>query len=471
MNRRKSRHECRLGKQECLRHVCAEGTTCRAPTSRWGRHMDRKIAPARSVSGKVRLPGDKSISHRYAMLAALAEGRSVIKNFATGADCSSTLECLRQLGADIQREGDEVVIEGVGLGGLSAPRDQLDAGNSGSTIRMLSGILAGQGFESVIGGDESLSRRPMRRIITPLTRMGAQIIGRDGDFPPLRIQGAELQPIEYELPVASAQVKTSVLFAGLFAEGITIVREPLPTRDHSEIALRQFGAEIDVGNRRIELRGRPRLRALQLAVPSDLSTAVFFLAAGLLAPHADLTVQRVGLNPTRTAVLDVLREMGADLEILPCDMLHGEPLGDVRVRGSESASGAVLKGGRIEGQTTAEVIDELPILAVLGAASEEGLTIRDASELRFKESDRIATVAENLTRMGVEVEVLDDGMHIPGRQKFRAAKLDSFGDHRVAMAFSVAALRADGPCVIRNAEAASVSFPGFFEVLDQVVDR
>ena len=433
--------------------------------------MDRRIAPARSVSGKIRLPGDKSISHRYAMLAALAEGCSVIKNFATGADCSSTLECLRRLGADIKRQGDEVVIEGVGLGGLSAPRAQLDAGNSGSTIRMLSGILAGQGFESVIGGDESLSRRPMRRIITPLTRMGAHIVGRDGDFPPLRIQGAELKPIDYELPVASAQVKTSVLFAGLFAEGTTIVREPLPTRDHSEIALRQFGAEISVGDGRIDLRGRPRLRALQLAVPSDLSTAVFFLATGLLVPRADLTVRGVGLNRTRTAVLDVLRAMGADIEISAHEEIHGEPLGDVRVRGSESASGAVLKGGLIEGQTTAEVIDELPVLAVLGAASEEGLTIRDASELRFKESDRIATVAENLTRMGVEVEVLDDGMHIPGRQKFRAAKLDSFGDHRVAMAFSVAALRADGPCVIRNAEAASVSFPGFFEVLDQVVDR
>ena len=433
--------------------------------------MDRRIAPARSVSGKIRLPGDKSISHRYAMLAALAEGRSVIKNFATGADCSSTLECLRRLGADIKRQGDEVVIEGVGLSGLSAPRAQLDAGNSGSTIRMLSGILAGQGFESVIGGDESLSRRPMRRIITPLTRMGAQIVGRDGDFPPLRIQGAELKPIDYELPVASAQVKTSVLFAGLFAEGTTIVREPLPTRDHSEIALRQFGAHIEVGDRRIEIRGRPRLRALQLTVPSDLSTAVFFLAAGLLAPHADLTVRGVGLNPTRRAVLDVLRRMGADLEVSAHDELHGEPLGDVRVRGSGSASGRVLKGGRIEGQTTAEVIDELPILAVLGAASEEGLTIRDASELRFKESDRIATVAENLARMGVEVEVFDDGMHIPGRQRFRAAKLDSFGDHRVAMAFSVAALHADGPSVIQNAEAAAVSFPEFFEVLGQVVDR
>ena len=433
--------------------------------------MDHRIAPARSVSGKVRLPGDKSISHRYAMLAALAEGRSVIKNFATGADCSSTLECLRALGISIRRDDSEVVIEGVGLGGLSAPRAQLDAGNSGSTMRMLSGILAGQAFESVIGGDESLSRRPMRRIITPLTRMGAQIVGRAGDFPPLRIQGAELQPIEYELPVASAQVKTSVLFAGLFAEGTTIVREPLRSRDHSELALRQFGAEISVGDGRIDLRGRPRLRALQLAVPSDLSTAVFFLAAGLLVPRADLTVRGVGLNRTRTAVLDVLRAMGADIEISAHEEIHGEPLGDVRVRGSESASGPVLKGGRIEGQMAAEVIDELPILAVLGAASEEGLTIRDASELRFKESDRIATVAENLTCMGVVVEELDDGMHIPGRQRFRAAKLDSFGDHRVAMAFSVAALRADGPSVIRNAEAAAVSFPGFFEVLDQVVDR
>ena len=433
--------------------------------------MDRKIGPARSVFGKVRLPGDKSISHRYAMLAALAEGRSVVENFATGADCASTLDCLRSLGVDVQCEGAGVVIEGVGLDGLREPRDQLDAGNSGSTIRMLSGILAGQGFESVIGGDQSLSRRPMRRIITPLTHMGAHIVGRAGDFPPLRIQGVELHPIDYELPVASAQVKTSVLFAGLFAEGTTIVREPLPTRDHSEIALRQFGAEIDVGDGRIDLRGRPRLRALQLAVPSDLSTAVFFLAAGILVPRADLTLQGVGLNPTRTAVLDVLRRMGADLEVSAHEEIHGEPLGDVRVRGSKSASGPVLKGGRVEGQMAAELIDELPILAVLGAASEEGLTIRDASELRFKESDRIATVAENLGRMGVEVKVFDDGMHIPGPQRFRGAKLDSFGDHRVAMAFSVAALHADGPCVIRNAEAASVSFPEFFGMLDDVVAR
>ena len=433
--------------------------------------MDRKISPARSVSGKVRLPGDKSISHRYAMLAALAEGRSVIGNFATGADCSSTLECLRALGIGIRREDNEVVVEGAGLGDLSAPRVHLNAGNSGSTMRMLSGILAGQAFESVIGGDESLSRRPMGRIITPLTRMGAQILGRAGDLPPLRIQGTELKPIEYELPVASAQVKTSILFAGLFAEGTTIVREPLWSRDHSELALRQFGAEIEVADRRISLRGRPRLRGLPLAVPADLSTAVFFLAAGLLTPHADLTVQGVGLNPTRTAVLDVLRKMGADLDISAHGKIHGEPRGDLRVRGPISASRPVLKGGLIAGQTTAEVIDELPALAVLGAASEEGLTIRDASELRHKESNRIATVAENLERMGVEVEVFDDGMHIPGRRRLRAAKLDSFGDHRVAMAFSVAALRADGPCVIQHAEAAAVSFPDFFEALNRVVDR
>ncbi len=432
--------------------------------------MDRRISPARSVSGKLRLPGDKSISHRYAMLAALAEGPSVIGNFATGADCSSTLECLRALGIGIRRDENEVVVEGAGLGGLSTPRDQLDTGNSGSTIRMLSGILAGQAFESVIGGDESLSRRPMRRIITPLTRMGARIIGRAGDLPPLRIQGAQLKPIDYELPMASAQVKTSVLFAGLFAEGTTMVREPLPTRNHSEIALRQFGAEIEVADRRIALRGLPRLRGLQLAVPADLSTAVFFLAAGLLVPRADITVQGVGLNPTRTAVLGVLRKMGADLEVLTQREVHGEPLGDIRVRGPNSASRAVLEGGLIAGQTAAEVIDELPVLAVLGAASEEGLTIRDASELRLKESDRITTVAENLQGMGVEVEVFDDGMHIPGRQRFRAAKFDSFGDHRVAMAFSVAALRADGPCVIRHSEAVAVSFPEFFEALDQVTD-
>ena len=429
--------------------------------------MTRTIQPISSIHGTLRLPGDKSISHRYAMLAALAEGPTVIRNYSTGADCASTLGCLRGLGVAIEHSGACVTVEGVGLTGLQVPSGALDAGNSGSTIRMLSGILAGQSFKTTIGGDESLSRRPMHRIITPLAEMGARIEARDGGVPPLTIQGKALRPLSYDLPVPSAQVKTAVLFAGLFAEGQTSVREPLATRNHSEIALREFGATVAVDGPEVRVQGRPRLRGLELQVPGDLSSSSFFLAAGLLLPGSDLTMEGVGLNPTRTALLEVLHDMGADVEVLTSNAEYGEPVGDLRVRGRTGA-GPVLEGGVIQGETTAGVIDEIPILAVLGAASRQGLEIRDAAELRVKESDRIATVAENLKRMGVRVEVRDDGMAIPGRQAFQPAEVDSFGDHRIAMAFTIAALAAQGPCQINAAEAASVSFPEFYQLLESV---
>ena len=430
--------------------------------------MGRMISPVQSVSGSLRLPGDKSISHRYAMLGAVAEGRTRIDNYSTGADCASTLACLRALGVSIEHRDDLVTIEGVGLDGLRAAVESLDAGNSGSTIRMLSGLLSGQAFATVIAGDESLARRPMRRIITPLARMGATIEARDGEFPPLRIRGGALEPIDYELPVASAQVKTALLFAGLYADGTTTVREPLPTRDHSEIALREFGAEITADAGTIAVTGRPRLAGRPLRVPADLSSAAFFIAAALLLPGSQLTLEAVGLNPTRAALLDVLRLMGADIEVRAERTSAGEAVGDIEVRGPRDGDAGALRGGVIEGAMTAAVIDEVPILAVLGAASEEGLVIRDAAELRVKETDRIATVADNLQRMGVEVEVFDDGMKISGGSRFRAADLDSFGDHRIAMAFTIAALRADGACTMKRSEAASVSFPEFFELLDRV---
>ena len=426
------------------------------------------ISPVQSVSGSLRLPGDKSISHRYAMLGAIAEGSTRIDNYSTGADCASTLGCLRALGVSIEHRADVVTIEGVGLDGLRAPAAPLDAGNSGSTIRMLSGLLSGQAFATVIAGDESLARRPMRRIITPLARMGATIEARDGEFPPLRIRGGALEPIDYELPVASAQVKTAVLFAGLYAEGTTTVREPLPTRDHSEIALREFGAEVRVEAGAIALEGRPRLKSRELRVPADLSSAAFFIAAALLLPGSQLTLEAVGLNPTRAALLDVLRLMGADIEVRAERTSAGEAVGDIEVRGPRDGDAGALRGGVIEGAMTAAVIDEVPILAVLGAASEEGLVLRDAAELRVKETDRIATVADNLQRMGVRTEVFDDGMKISGGSRFRAADLDSFGDHRIAMAFTIAALRADGACTMKRSEAASVSFPEFFDLLDRV---
>ena len=428
--------------------------------------MDRTITPAGPLTGVVRLPGDKSVSHRYGMLAAIAEGRSEIHNYSTGADCASTLACMRALGVSVARDGGRVVIEGAGLDGLRKASEALDAGNSGSTIRMLSGILAGQSFETRIFGDESLSRRPMRRIMTPLTAMGATIEARDGEFPPLTIRGGRLRSIDYVSPVASAQVKSAVLLAGIFAEGTTSVTEPLVTRNHSEIALREFGANIQVDGLRISIEGRPRLTGRRLEVPSDLSGAAFFLAAGLLQPRSDLTLKGVGLNPTRTALLDVLHSMGASIEITRSETHNGERVGDLRI--TAPAAGAGLEGGVIEGEATAGVIDEIPVLAILGAASRRGLEIRDAAELRVKETDRIATIAENLGRMGVRVESAPDGMRIPGGQTFHAAELDSFGDHRIAMAFVVAALAADGASTMRNAEAASVSFPEFYEVLERL---
>ena len=414
------------------------------------------------MSGEICLPGDKSISHRYAMLASIAEGESRIHNYSTGADCHSTLGALRALGIAAGESGTDVTIHGRGLDGLKAPASDLDAGNSGSTIRMLSGILAAQPFTSRITGDASLSRRPMGRIMKPLGEMGASISAREGRFPPLEIRGAKLRPIDYTLPVPSAQVKTCVLFAGLYADGETVVREPVRSRDHTEIALREFGAEIRVERRVITVKGRPRLMGREMFVPSDLSSAAFFIVAALLVPDASLVLRGVGLNPTRSTLLDLLAAMGANVKVLDVEEKNGELVGQISVKSSR------LRGGVIKKETTAALIDEIPVLAVLGAASEEGLTVRDAAELRIKETDRIATIAENLRRMGIEPEETPDGIRIPGRQRFRAATLDSFGDHRIAMAFSIAALIADGPCTVRGAEAASVSFPEFFQILRQV---
>jgi len=421
--------------------------------------MREQICPAVSISGEIELPGDKSISHRYAMLAAIAEGTSKLENYSTGADCQSTLACVRAMGAVIDKRDGATLIQGRGLEGLREPAEMLDAGNSGSTIRMLSGILAAQAFESRIGGDDSLSRRPMQRILDPLRQMGAYMDARDGRFPPLTIHGTKLHAIEYTLPVPSAQVKSCVLLAGLYADGRTTVHEPIRTRDHTELALREFGADVEVIKRSITVTGRPVLQARTLRVPGDLSSAAFFLVAALIVPESDLTVVGVGLNPTRSALLDFLVEMGADIQVLDVGSAGEELSGNVRIRKSR------IRGGVLEKARTAALIDEIPVLAVLGAASEEGLTVRDAAELRVKETDRIATIADNFSRMGLVIEVREDGFAVPGRQQFHAAKIDSFGDHRIAMAFSVAALAADGECTIENADAASVSFPEFFATL------
>ena len=436
--------------------------------------MDRSIQPARRIAGGVRLPGDKSISHRYALLGAIAEGETSIRNYAPGADCASTLRCLEQLGVPISRRKvdseigepvEEIGINGRGLGGFLPPRNTLDAGNSGSTIRMLSGLLAGHPFRSVITGDESLQRRPMKRVIEPLTRMGATIRAREGNLPPLEIDGARLHGIDYSLPVASAQVKSAVLLAGLLAEGQTAVTEPVQTRDHTEIALAHFGAEIERKRRSTTVRGGHPLKGQKLTVPGDLSSAAFFLCAALLFTDSDLYLQDVGLNPTRTALLDFLSSMGAQIKVLNLGESSCELIGDLHVIGGR------LRGGQIDGEMAAALIDEIPVLAVLGTQTEDGLIVHGAEELRLKESDRIATVAENLKRMGAKVEVFPDGFAIPGRQSLSGADLDSFGDHRIVMAFAVAALVARGECLLRSSEAATVSFPGFFEQLDRIAER
>src|SRR5579863_1432600 len=424
--------------------------------------MRQTIRPAGRLSGLITLPGDKSISHRFAMIASLAEGASKITNYSTGADCHSTLDCVRALGLEVEEQGTTVTVKGRGLDGWQRPQNDLDAGNSGSTIRMMAGLLAAQPFTSRLFGDESLSRRPMGRIIKPLESMGARIEARDGMYPPLLVHGNRLHSIDYTLPVPSAQVKTCVLFAGLFADGTTIVRETIRSRDHTEIALREFGADLKVVKRVITIEGRPKLTGREVVVPSDLSSAAFFLVAGLLVPGSHLVIRNVGLNPTRSALLDFLLSIGGAVKVLKIESVNGELIGDIEVRHSR------VRGGTIDRELTAAIIDEIPVLAVLGAASEEGIVICDAQELRIKETDRIATVADNFRRMGIEVEVTPDGMRVPGKQKFRAAAFDSFGDHRIAMAFAVAALAGDSESTIDNAEAASVSFPEFWNILRQI---
>lgn len=424
----------------------------------------KKIKPARKLEGSVQMPGDKSISHRYAMLGAIAEGPTEIHFFATSADCQSTLDCLKSLGVKIERRENVVTIEGAGLEGLKPPASALDAGNSGSTMRMLSGILAGQPFKSVITGDASLSRRPMKRVIAPLTQMGARIKSAEGGLPPLEIEGGKLKPIRYELPVPSAQVKSAVLFAGLYAEGETEVVEPVPTRDHTEIALEQMGADIGRHGRTIALRGGAKLQGKKLYVPGDISSAAFFMVAGLLLPESNLVIRNVGLNPTRTAILDVLAGMGGRVKVINVEMLNGELLGDLHIEPGK------LRGGEIPPESVPGLIDELPVLSVFGTQTEQGLTFHGAAELRVKESDRIAVVAENLRRMGAEVEEFPDGLRVAGNQKLRGAEIDTHGDHRIAMAFAVAGLAAEGTTLIRDSGCVDISFPSFFETLDRVSD-
>jgi 3-phosphoshikimate 1-carboxyvinyltransferase len=410
------------------------------------------------------LPGDKSISHRYAMLAGFAEGTSRLTNFSTGADPHSSLGCMEAMGAKVSVEGKTVVVTGTG-GVLAQPKGDLDCGNSGSTMRMLAGLVAAQEGTFRFVGDESLTVRPMQRIRGPLEEMGARIELTEGHAP-MTVLGGPLQAIDFETPIASAQVKTAVLFAGLQAKGVTSIAEKVRTRDHSEHALRAFGAELSREDGRLRIEGGQKLRAVDATVPGDMSSAAFFLCAALLFEDSNLVLDALGMNPTRAALLDVVTGMGGTIKVLDVTEQHGEMVGTIQVN-----RGRALKGMEIAGALAAQLIDELPVLAAIAPYTVDGMRIRDAKELRVKESDRIALVVKNLRAMGAEVVEHEDGMDIPGGQTLRGGVIDSGLDHRIAMAFSIAALRAEGPTEVRGAEAASVSFPEFFTWLDELAVR
>jgi 3-phosphoshikimate 1-carboxyvinyltransferase len=443
-----------------------------------------RIRPARRLRGRLRVPGDKSVSHRAAMLAALAQGETTITNFSSSADCSSTLDCLRGLGVAVERDGATVRVEGAGTdrGGQSfrQPPSDLDCGNSGTTMRLLAGVLASQPFSSTLTGDESLSRRPMRRVIEPLGLMGARLSAVDGHAP-LRVEGTRpLRAIRYEMPVASAQVKSCVLLAGLGAEGRTQVVEPgTQTRDHTERMLRWFGVEVgteepsdEEGRVVVSVEGGSRLKARDLTVPGDISSAAFPVAAAALLEGSGLELEGVGLNPTRAAVLDALRGLGVRLSVEDERETSNEPTGLIRVRGEGGLRPTAPGANVIRGSLVARLIDELPVLAVVGTAVEGGLEIRDARELRVKESDRIATTVTNLRAMGARVEEFEDGLRVEGPARLRGARLRAYGDHRIAMAFAVAALAAEGETEIEGAEeCVGVSFPEFFPLLESLAER
>ena len=419
------------------------------------------------MRGRVRPPGDKSISHRYAMLAAIADGQTIVHGYSTGADCASTLRCLRGLGVDIEelardpRAGLQIRIQGMGFRGLEAPTRVLDAGNSGSTMRMLAGILAAHPFAATLDGDESLRRRPMRRIMTPLERMGARLTADEGR-PPLTIQGSRsLAAIDFTTEVPSAQVKSAVLFAGLHADGLTRVTEPLSTRDHTERALEAFGAQVKRAGRSVAIQGGQRLIGGVRRVPGDMSSAAFWLVAAAALPDSEITVEDVGLNPTRTGILAILERFGANVHVVQGPDRGDEPYGVVTVRHEE------LQPIEITPEEVPGVIDELPVLAAL-ATHGGGLKVTGAQELRVKESDRITALADGLRRMGAEVDEQPDGFHVQGRTRLRGGEVDARNDHRLAMAFAVAALGATGPTVIQDAGAAAVSYPQFFSVLESL---
>ncbi len=424
------------------------------------------INPALAVKGEISVPGDKSISHRSIMMGAIAKGVTTVTGFLRGEDNMSTMNAFRAMGVTIDDDGETIAIHGQGLHGLKEPADVIDCGNSGTTIRLMTGLLAGQSFFSVLTGDQYLRKRPMKRVVEPLARMGARILGRNqGSLAPLAISGGALNAIGYESPVASAQVKSALLLAGLYADGETSVREPSLSRDHSERMFRLFGASLEVFNNGVTVKGGVELQAQEISVPGDISSAAFFLVAALITPGSELLIRNVGVNPTRTGVIEILRSMGGSIELLDEREISGEPVADLMVRSSR------LKGVDIAGSVVPRAIDEFPVICVAAACAEGRTTVRDAHELRVKETDRITAMAANLRRLGVQVDECEDGMDIMGVERLAGGEVESFGDHRIAMSLSVAALVTEGGITVSDTDCVATSFPTFFPLLEKVAVR
>lgn len=427
--------------------------------------MDIQIKPLQSLRGAIKVPGDKSISHRAVMFGSIAQGTTEISGFLMGQDCLSTIRCFRQLGIEITINEDKVIVEGKGLQGLREPDDVLDVGNSGTTIRLISGILAGQNFTTTLTGDHSIRRRPMGRVTEPLGQMGAFVVGRDkGRLAPLSIKGGNLQPINYHTPVASAQVKSAVILAGLFTQGWTQVTEPEKSRNHTELMLKAFGAEIVEEELSVKVKGFPQLKGQKITVPGDISSAAFFMVAAAIVAGSSVIIENVGLNKTRSGIIDVLKEMGANIEIVENYNSGAEPMGTIKVQSSP------LRGIKISGSMIPRLIDEIPIIAVAAVCAQGVTEIRDAEELKVKESNRLQAIAVELRKLGAEIEELPDGLRIYGGRPLKGAVCESYSDHRIAMATTIAGLVAQGETKVQNAEIIDVSFPGFFETLQALTD-
>ncbi|WP_137789487.1 3-phosphoshikimate 1-carboxyvinyltransferase [Bacillus sp. E(2018)] len=423
--------------------------------------MTKQIQPIQRLKGSIKVPGDKSISHRAVMFGSIAEGTTTIDGFLTGEDCLSTISCFKKLGVAIQQEGEKVTVEGKGITGLTPPSEDLYVGNSGTTIRLMLGILANTPFESTLTGDESIAKRPMNRVTKPLKEMGATIDGNDsGNKVPLHIKGGETRGIHYTSPIASAQVKSAIILAGLDGEGTTSVEEPFKSRDHTERMLKAFGVEVESDDLTVSVAGGQKLKGTHIEVPGDISSAAFFLVAGAIVPNSEISLKKVGLNPTRTGILDVLKNMGADITYQNINEEASEPFGDLVIKSSD------LKGTVIQGDLIPRLIDEIPIIALAATQAEGRTIIKDAHELRVKETDRIETVVNELKKMGATIEATEDGMIIQGRSSLRGASVQSYGDHRIGMMLSVAACIAEGETTLTNSEAIAVSYPSFFEQME-----